>query len=97
MPLLGDDVLNAALQTLPQWRREKTRLTRTLKTAAFMDAVDLIRRVALTAEAQDHHPDIHLAFTALTLSLWSHDAGGITQKDVDLATALDPILDAAAS
>lgn len=55
------------------------------------------RRVALTAEAHDHHPDIHLAFTALTLSLWSHDAGGITQKDVDLATALDPILDAAAA
>lgn len=93
---LSDNEIAHALQGLPAWRRDGARLTRTLRTPDYMAGVDLVRRVALTAQAQDHHPDLLLGYATLTLTLWSHDAGGITQRDVDLARALDPILDAVA-
>jgi len=95
--LLTSAQAQQALTQLPGWTQQGSAFTRTLKTATFMGAVELIERIALVAEAQDHHPDLQLSYVKLTLPCSTHDAGGLTQKDVDLCRALNPLLDAAAA
>ena len=56
-------------------------------------ALQILHRVALVAEKKNHHPDIHNSWSAVTLDLSSHDAGGVTQRDVDLAAAIDDLTD----
>lgn len=81
----------------PGWSRTGKQLVRTLELPSFLDAIELIRRIAAVAEARDHHPDIHLRWRTLTLELSSHDAGGLTERDLDLAEALSPLLLGAAA
>jgi len=97
MTLLADVDVDAQLGRLPGWSRDGKHLVRTLTLPSFMAAVALIQRIAAVAEALDHHPDIHLSWRTLTLRLSSHDAGGLTGRDLALATALGPVLDGAAA
>ena len=65
------------------------RLTRTVKFKGFMPGVDLINRIAPIAEAEGHHPDLLLTYGSLTIWLWTHAAGGLTDNDFILAARLD--------
>jgi 4a-hydroxytetrahydrobiopterin dehydratase len=97
LPLLTDVELAPLLNALPSWSRAGNTLVRTLQAPSFLDAVRLLDRVALVAEAHDHHPDLLLSYKTLTLTLSSHDAGGLTRRDTDLAAALNPLLDVVAA
>ena len=90
---LSDEQIDTALESLGGWRRSDGKLRREFKFADFSQAFAFLTRVALAAEKSDHHPDIHNSWSAVTLELSSHDAGGVTQRDVDLARLIDGLTD----
>lgn len=90
--MLDDDALAAALEALPDWRREGDGLVRTIRRASWADAIALVNAVAEEAERRDHHPDISItAYRNVTFRLTSHDRGGITRRDVNLAMRIDEL------
>lgn len=87
--LLSDIAIQRELGTLAGWSRRGEVLTRTYQFRNFTQAMEFVNRVADLAESADHHPDIDIRYSKVTLGLSSHDAGGITDKDVALARAID--------
>jgi 4a-hydroxytetrahydrobiopterin dehydratase len=85
---LSDGEISEALRGLQGWRREGERLVREYEFRDFVEAVGFIARVALLAEKADHHPQLTNVYNRVTVELWSHDAGGITARDVRLAQAI---------
>ncbi|MEN9678100.1 MAG: hypothetical protein RIS76_3996 [Verrucomicrobiota bacterium] len=77
------------LKTLPDWGRRGLTLGRTFRFAGFPDSIEFVKRVARAAEKSNHHPDIDIRFNKVTLTLTTHDAGGITGKDFALARLCD--------
>jgi 4a-hydroxytetrahydrobiopterin dehydratase len=68
------------------------RLQRALKTKNFLKALEACNRVGEAAERLKHHPDMHVTdWNRLAIEVWSHEAGGVTQKDLDLAAAIDAV------
>ncbi len=90
-PLLSDIEIQRELGTLPGWARRGSALVKTYTFPAFPAAVDWVRRVADVAESKQHHPDIDIRYTKITVSLSSHDSGGITGKDIMLARAIEGV------
>jgi 4a-hydroxytetrahydrobiopterin dehydratase len=89
MQVLSDGDVDARLAALPGWTREARRIRRTYEFDGFAAAIAFVNRVAGLAESQDHHPDILIEYRRVTLTLSSHDAGGITARDLRLAAAID--------
>ena len=88
---LSTDQLQHLLRALPSWQLEDGKLARTWTFPDFVEAMKFVSRVADLAERQGHHPDIDIRYNRVKLSLISHDAGGITPRDADMARLLDPI------
>jgi len=86
---LDDAALAAALARLAGWTRGGRAIEKTYRFADFRAALAFVNRVAELAERQQHHPDIAIHYSEVTLTLWSHDAGGVTARDVKLAEAID--------
>jgi 4a-hydroxytetrahydrobiopterin dehydratase len=83
---LSDIAIQRELGTLAGWSRRGNVLTKTFTFRTFPEGIAFVTRVADAAEAADHHPDIDIRYTKVTVSLSTHDAGGkITHKDVALA------------
>jgi 4a-hydroxytetrahydrobiopterin dehydratase len=91
--LLTDDQLTEALSHLKDWRQSEATLVRTVEMASFPQAIQVVNRVAEIAENDDHHPDIDIRWRTLTFHLSTHSAGGLTAKDVSLATEIDSVID----
>ena len=89
--VLSDIAIQRALGTLPGWSRRGDALTRTYTLPSFPAAITLVQRVADAAERADHHPDIDIRYTKVTFALSTHSAGGITQKDIDLAGEIEQV------
>lgn len=71
------------------WKRQANKLTKNFEFPSFRDSIVFVNRVASVADSQDHHPDIDVRYTTVTLALSTHDAGGITLKDLELAEQID--------
>lgn len=90
--LLEPAELEERLGELPEWRNRDGRLTRTLTFRNFADALRFVNEVGRLAEEADHHPDISLHdWNQVTLTLWTHDAGGLTMLDINLAHKIDAL------
>jgi 4a-hydroxytetrahydrobiopterin dehydratase len=89
MPPLSPQQAAARLSGLPDWQIESGELVRTFKFEDFVAAMGFVNRVADLAEAAAHHPDIDIRYNRVRLALVTHDAGGITGKDFDLAAEAD--------
>src|ERR1700761_4740468 len=91
MTKLPIDELKTALKRLPDWNLAEKReaITRSFKFVDFDAAFAFMTRVALLAAKTDHHPEWFNVYNKLDVTLATHDAGGVTQKDIDLATAMD--------
>jgi 4a-hydroxytetrahydrobiopterin dehydratase len=76
----------------PRWRREGARLVASLTTLDYPGAVRLVDAQVDLAEALDHHALITLGYRSVRLELWTHDAGAITQLDLDYAQAFDDLV-----
>ena len=85
MSALSLDEINAKLASLPGWSLERGELVRQFQFPDFLGSTAFVNGVAKLAEAAGHHPDIDIRYNKVHLALTTHDAGGITQKDFDLA------------
>lgn len=92
MTLLDDAAVDAALVGLEGWRRDGDALVRDLRFPSFMAAIRFIDRVAVLAEAADHHPELTNVHWNVGIRLTTHDEGGITDRDVALARAIDGVV-----
>lgn len=81
----------AEVEGLPDWRVVAGRLRARFETASFATGLAMVDRIAEQAERADHHPDLDLRYASLTVTLLSHDVGGITGRDVRLARAVSEI------
>lgn len=81
--------IKSALATLPEWRRTGAVISRTFQFKDFVVAMKFVNRVAKLAEQAGHHPDIDIRWNKVTLALTTHDAGGLTEKDFQLARKVD--------
>lgn len=79
--------VQAHLATLPGWRldAEGAALRRDFRFADFIEAFAFMTRLALYAEQQNHHPEWFNVYNRVEVTLTTHDAGGITQRDIDMA------------
>ena len=87
--LLSDIEIQRDLGSLQGWSRKGDVLTRTYAFRNFLQSIEFVNRVATLAESANHHPDIDIRYSKVTLTLSTHDAGGITSNDVNLARAID--------
>lgn len=90
---LSDLEIQRALGNLSGWSRRGDVLVKTYSFQKFLDGVEFVDEVAGVAERMNHHPDIDIRYTKVTLTLSTHDAGGITQSDLDLAEAIESLGD----
>ena len=86
---LSDLEIRRALGALPGWTRRGEALTKTYTFARFADGIRFVNQVATEADRMNHHPDIDIRYTKVAFSLSTHDAGGITQRDLDLAKTIE--------
>ena len=79
---------------VPGWEHRDGALRRSVAFDGYRDAVAFTVRVALEAESANHHPDLLLTWGRVDVALTSHDAGGVTDRDVEMAHAIDDLVDA---
>jgi 4a-hydroxytetrahydrobiopterin dehydratase len=92
MDIIDTDSIDRALRDLDGWRREGDTIVRELRFPSFMDAIRFIDRVAVVAEAADHHPELTNVYWNVSVRLTTHDAGGVTERDLALARAIDAVV-----
>jgi 4a-hydroxytetrahydrobiopterin dehydratase len=86
MPTKFDQAqIDSALKGLPGWGADGDSLTRSFKFKDHIEAMGFVTRVAMAAEVMDHHPDLRIVYSTVEIRLNSHDAGGVTERDVKLA------------
>ena len=88
---LGDEAIAAGLAGLAGWERDGDAITKTYTFGAYMDGIAFVNGTAEAAEAADHHPDMAVGYKRVTVTLSTHSSGGISQKDLDLAAALEAL------
>ena len=91
MATLTDAEIRDALSELPGWVHQDGKLSRTFTHSSFPEAIVFVNAVAHIAELANHHPDIDVRYSNITLSLMTHDEGGITHKDVAVAKQVESI------
>lgn len=89
---LEEDRITVRLAELPGWERQGDEISKTFELPTFPDAIAFVTRVADRAEAANHHPDIDIRWRTVRLALTTHDAGGLTDLDFDLATQFEACL-----
>ncbi|HMM48220.1 MAG TPA: 4a-hydroxytetrahydrobiopterin dehydratase [Miltoncostaeaceae bacterium] len=92
--MLNDQEIARALARLPAWRREGDTLARTITVPGGMaEAAAFVTRLVAAADRANHHPDITISWNRVSVTWTTHDAGGITALDLELAAATDSLAD----
>ncbi len=86
---LSEAGIVSRLNSLPSWRREGSEITRTFALPDFRAALAFVNKTGDLAEAAGHHPDIDIRYNKVRLALTTHDAGGLSAKDFDLAEKIN--------
>lgn len=89
MAKLSAAQIKIRLASVPEWKRKGRTIVRTYQFKDFPAAIKFVNSVARLAEKAWHHPDIDIRWNKVTLVLTTHDAGGLTKKDFDLAGTFD--------
>jgi 4a-hydroxytetrahydrobiopterin dehydratase len=89
MEKLSTEKIKTALALVPDWKKEDATIARTYQFKDFPAAIKFVNVVAELAERAWHHPDIDIRWNKVTLTLTTHDASGLTEKDFDLAGKFD--------
>ena len=91
MSVLSSKETNLHLKAVPDWSKRANTILRTFKFEHFLKSIGFVNRIAKNAQKLNHHPDIDIRFNQVTLTLTSHDEGGITEKDFSLARQCDEV------
>ena len=86
--------VSAALQNMSGWEYDSSAIAKEFKFDNFMRGIAFVNRIAAAAETDNHHPDIDIRYSTIRVSLSTHDAGGITDKDFALARTIDGLVSA---
>ena len=89
MTLLSDEKVRERLSKLRGWERSGGEIRKVYPFASFAEGMAFANRVAAVADTLDHHPDMLIQYRQVTLTLTSHDAGGLTERDFRFARRLD--------
>lgn len=89
--LLTSQDIQAKIAQLDGWQQSGDTIEKQYKFKNFIEAIAFVDKIVAPAEAADHHPDITISYNKVTINLTTHDAGGLTQKDFDLAATLDQL------
>lgn len=92
MKVLSQDEIRQKLETLRGWKLTKDGIQKRYELDNFMAVIRLVNRVAEAAEHANHHPDILIHYDKVAFTLITHDAGGLTQKDFDLAVRIESLV-----
>ena len=94
MAQLGENERTEALANLPNWQfdDERSGIKRTLKFKNFVEAFGFMSQVAILAEKANHHPEWSNVYSTVKIVLTTHDVGGLSAKDIELATKIDAIV-----
>ncbi len=91
MSLLTRDEIVARVAAMPEWHHRGNALEKRYDRGNFDGSIQFVNRVASLANAHDHHPDLAISWNFVTITLCSHDAGGVTERDFRLAAAIDEL------
>jgi len=89
--LLSDQELRVGLEKLDGWEFRDARIVKEFERTDFRAAVGFVVAISFEAEAADHHPDLDVRYNRVKVSLSTHSEGGVTDKDLKLATAIDKL------
>jgi 4a-hydroxytetrahydrobiopterin dehydratase len=89
--VLKEDQIKTRLDGLHGWQRKGLEITKVFEHKDFVRAMGFVNSVALLAEKANHHPDIDIRWNKVTLTLSTHSAGGLTEKDFTLAAGIDQL------
>jgi len=89
MDMLNETEISTSLKRIPEWNHVGNEIIRIFELDSFISAITFVTRVAEAAEAANHHPDIDIRYRKVRIALTTHDAGGLTALDFDLATKID--------
>lgn len=91
--VLSPAEIHVALQSLPGWEGREDAIARVFQFPDFVAAMVFVNKIAAAAEGANHHPDILINYNKVTLTLVSHDSGGVTQRDIRMAGKINEIAD----
>ncbi len=89
--LLSESDIQQQLQEIPQWQQAGNKIQRTFKFNNFVEAIEFVKKLVEPAEQAGHHPDISISYNQVTISLTSHDVGGLTEKDFNMAKTISQL------
>jgi 4a-hydroxytetrahydrobiopterin dehydratase len=89
--VLAEADVQQALGQLPGWKLNGKAIDRLFQFENFVKAMEFVNQIAEAAETVNHHPDILISYNKVTLSLTSHDSGGLTQRDIKMATRINQL------
>ena len=89
MAVLSDDEIQERLGGLEGWERDGDSLRKEFDRGDFKGSVDFVNRITPAAEEMNHHPDLAISWSKVTVSLSTHSQGGITESDFELARKVD--------
>ena len=92
MKTLSDEEISAGLANLSDWQRQGEGIERSFSFDGFVEAFGFMGSVALLAERANHHPEWSNVYNRVHIRLTTHDAGGLTRRDLDLAGEIDGLL-----
>ena len=91
MPLFSEAEIATAMSGLPGWTRAGGEIEKTFELASFPDAIAFVVRIGFLAESADHHPDLDVRWRKVRVALTTHDSGGLTANDFDLASNIEKV------
>jgi 4a-hydroxytetrahydrobiopterin dehydratase len=90
--LLNSIEIQERLKALPGWQQNGKAIQQTFKFNNFIKAIDFVNRLVKPAEAAGHHPDLEISYNKVTVTMTSHDAGGLTTKDFEMAVTISQLV-----
>ena len=93
--VIKKEELEVVLKKCPEWEisDDGKEIFRTLEFEEFMEAIDCVNEIAEMAEDAHHHPDFDIRYSRVTLRLTTHDEGGVTSADIEMASRIDNLVD----
>jgi 4a-hydroxytetrahydrobiopterin dehydratase len=91
--LVDSEEIEVLLKKLPEWEHEGKEIFRIIEFDEFMDGIDFVDGIAEIAEEDGHHPDIDIRWCTITVRLTTHEAGGLTDLDFEMAKKIDNLTD----
>ncbi|MFP4623414.1 MAG: 4a-hydroxytetrahydrobiopterin dehydratase [Gemmatimonadota bacterium] len=91
MATLNEQEIRTRLDDAPGWTRDGDAIRKTYTLDSFPEAIAFVNRIAEVSQRADHHPDIDIRFDRVACSLSTHNEGGLTDRDFDLARRIDVV------